>query len=755
MTTINKKIRRRSFMKVSALTGGGMMLSFNWLAGCSPEKQEEMKKELALPDEWYEMNSYIKIGENGRVTLMSANPEFGSNVKTSMPMILAEELDIEWDGVIVEQADFYPERFDRQFTGGSQGIRRGWQPLRTAGATARQMLVNAAAQTWQVPAGEITTAAGMLYHKASNKEAGYGEMASAAATMEIPENVELKNVSDFQIIGTSRKNVDGKNIVTGKPMYSLDHQQEGMLIAMIVHPPAFGMQVRSVNADPVKNMPGIKDVFVFETLPDDYERMGFDTSSFTKLVAIVGNSTWEVMNAKKQLQVEWEEAPEKKVVVQGWSGKEEVLIPGGIESTDGHKARMEEMAQKKAQVLRKDGDFEAAYKTAAKTIERTYNAPYLAHNCMEPMNCFADVTADKALVYGPIQAPEMIMPALSACLNMPRENIKINLSRMGGGFGQRAYGHHMVEAAVISQKVKAPVKMIYTREDDMSYGIYRPTYTATYRAALDEDNNLIAFHVKGGGIPEHPVAANRFPAGAVDNYLAEGWAIQSNITIGAFRAPRSNFIGGAEQSFLDEVAELAGKDPIAFRLELLERAKNNPVGTDNDYDPDRYAGVIKLARDKANWDSSDNSNRGVAAYFCHNTYVAEILELEMENNSPVIPRVIAAVDCGIVVNPDAAANMGEGGIVDGIGNALFGEMTFTEGVADKQNFDKYRLIRQAEAPKSIEVHFVENDIDPTGLGEPLFPPIFAAVANALYKSTGKRFYNQPFGKDLESAGSRM
>jgi isoquinoline 1-oxidoreductase subunit beta len=375
---------------------------------------------------------------------------------------------------------------------------------------------------------------------------------------------------------------------------------------------------------------------------------------------------------------------------------------------------------------------------------------------MEPVNCFARVTSDKAEIYGPIQAPEFISNTLSARLGLPKEKIHIRLARMGGGFGVRAYGHHMVEAAVISQKLNAPVKLVYTREDDMTYGIYRPTYTATYKAALDENNNLIAFHVKGGGIPEHAVHAQRFPAGAVDNYLAEGWNLESNITIGAFRAPRSNFIGGAEQSFLDELAELAGKDPIDFRLELLERAKANPVGKDNDYDPDRYAGVLKLVREKSNWDQpASKVHRGVAAYFCHNTYVAEVLDLQMNGNTPVIEKVYAAVDCGIVVNPDAAKNMGEGGIVDGIGNALFGEMTFKDGVPEKNNFHQYRMIRQQDAPKAIEVHFVKNEEEPTGLGEPLFPPIFASVANALYKATGKRFYDQPFAKDIQMTPSRM
>jgi len=745
MEIVKTNINRRAFLKVSALAGGGMMLSFSWLAGCKPAPEEM----ATLPKEWFELNSYIKIADNGAITLMSANPEFGSNVKTSMPMILADELDVDWKNVMVEQADFYPERFERQFTGGSQGIRLGWKPLRTAGATARQMLVNAAAQQWTVTAVEITTESGMLYHKSTGKKAGYGEVASLAATLPVPEEVALKEIKDFKIIGTSKKNVDGTAIVTGKPMFGVDYKQEGMLIAMIAHPPAFGLKVKSVDDTAARAMPGITDVFVIKTLTDDYERNGFDTTTFTELVAVVGNTTWEVMNAKKALTIEWEKSADQNVVVNGWGGKQTVKIPGGLESTESHNSRMAEMSKKKANILRRDGDPEGAFKRAARTLERTYSAPYLAHNTMEPVNCFAHVTADKAEIYGPIQAPEFIRNTLAARLNLPKENIHIRLARMGGGFGLRAYGHHMVEAAVISQKVNAPIKMVYTREDDMTYGIYRPTYTATYRAALDKDNNLIAFHVKGGGIPEHAVHAMRFPAGAVDNYLAEGWSLESNITIGAFRAPGSNFIAGAEQSFLDELAELAGKDPIDFRLELFERAKTNPVGEKNDYDPDRYAGVLKLVKEKSKWNEPQpNVHRGVSAYYCHNTYVAEVIDLVMQNNKPVVQKVCAAVDCGIVINPDAAINMGEGAIVDGIGNAFFGELTFVDGVPQKTNFDKYRMIRQKEAPKAIEVHFVKNDIDPTGLGEPLFPPVFAALANALYKAKGKRFYNQPFEPEL-------
>ncbi|MEP0712994.1 MAG: molybdopterin cofactor-binding domain-containing protein, partial [Algoriphagus sp.] len=554
MTLINKKLTRRSFLKVSTLAGGGMMLSFSWLAGCKPTPEQI----LTMPEEWFEINSYIKIGENGAVTLFNPNPEFGSNVKTSLPMILAEELDVDWKNVFVEQADFYPERFDRQFTGGSQGVRQAWKPLRTAGATARQLLVNAAAQTWNVPAGEITTHAGMVEHTGSGKKAGYGELAFLAGTLEAPdpETVKLKDISDFKIIGNSKKNVDGLKIVTGKPIFTMDHKVEWMKYAAIVHPPAFGMKIKSFDKSSVTSLPGIQDAFEIKLFKDDYERNFFDTTTFPEVIAIVGNSTWEVLQAKRSLQAEWEQAPESQFKMAGWGGNvSDVKVPSGLEDTSSHKEKMDQYLSKPGNVIRKDGDPEGAFKKASRVLERTYSAPFLAHNTMEPMNAFADVKGDKAVIYGPTQAPESIMNALSSSLGLPKENIQINLARMGGGFGRRAYSHHFTEAALISQKIQAPVSMVYSREDDMSAGVYRPAYSATYRAALDENNKLLALHVKAGGIPESPLHANRFPAGAIDNYLAESWQVESNITIGAFRAPRSNFIAGAEQSFLDELAE--------------------------------------------------------------------------------------------------------------------------------------------------------------------------------------------------------
>jgi isoquinoline 1-oxidoreductase beta subunit len=610
------------------------------------------------------------------------------------------------------------------------------------------MLREAAANAWQVPVAEISAVAGVLTHEASGNSAGYGEMASAASQVEVPEEVELKDRSEFSIIGTSRKNVDGQKIVTGQPLFGIDVQREGMLIATLAHPPAFGMKLKSFDAAEALQMPGIRDVFSIKLYDEEFKRMAFHHTAFNEVVAVLGESTWQVMQAKKALKIEWEKAPDVTVGTSLFGNDMEVNHPAGLEDTATHRKKMEELNARKGRVVRRDGNPEAAFKNATTIIERNYSCPYLAHNTMEPMNFFANVTEDHAELLGPTQTPEWMEPAVAERLGLPLEKIDINMTRQGGGFGRRLYGHFMVEAAAISQRAKSPVKLVYSREDDMSQGMYRPTYYATYRAALDADNNLTALHVKAGGIPESPLFANRFPAGALDNYLAEDWTVDSNITTGAFRAPRSNFIAGAEQAFLDEVAEAAGKDPIQLRLDLLKRAQDNPVGENNDYDASRYAGVLELVKEKSNWGKDEQGlHRGVSAYFCHNSYVAQVLDINMEDDKPVVQKVTTAIDCGIVVNPDAATNLAEGGVVDGIGHAMYSEITFKDGAPEQNNFDKYRLIRHSEAPKSIETHFVDNGIDPTGLGEPPFPPIMGALANALYKATGRRHYHQPFISD--------
>ena len=714
---------------MSAIASGGMMIGFTYGCKTEPKRPDFVQPNLDTSGEWTEMNGFISVADNGVITIMSPNPEIGQNVKTSMPMIVAEELDCDWANVIVKQAGLDTDNFQRQIAGGSQSIRFGWESLRKTGATVRQLLVNAAAQKMEVDPAECTTELGVVHHKASNQYVPYGDAASLAATLDVPaeDDIKLKDPKDFTIIGTDKLNVDGFDIAMGKPLFGLDTQKPGMKIAMIIHPPAFGMKPVGMKTAEVKSMPGIIDVFRINAAPEGVEQQWSDVNAFPQLVAIVGESTWQVMKAKKALDVMWTE-------------------DSALESSSDHEQRLSDFVQQPAkEAARKDGDVSSAFANASKVIQRTYTAPFLAHNTMEPMNFYADVTADKAYLEGPVQTPQFLRPTVAALCGLEESQVEIMMTRMGGGFGRRLYGHFGSEAALISKHIGAPVKLVYTREDDMTQGTYRPAYKVTYKAGVDEEGNLVAFHVRGAGTNGSPVFANRYPAGTVDNYLAENHTKESNISTGAWRAPRSNFIATAEQSFLDEVAEAAGKDPIEFRLELFERAKRNPVGENNDYDPERYAGVLKLVKEKSGWGKeTPGVSRGVSAYYCHNSYVAQVLDVVMEDGTPRVTQVHCAVDCGIVVNPIAAKNQIEGGIVDGIGHAMYSALTFTDGKADQENFHQYRLIRHAEAPDNIDVHFVDNGESPTGLGEPSLPPIGAALANALYKATGERLYTQPF-----------
>lgn len=781
-TTIQSKHNRRSFLKISAAAGGGLILGFNWMSCNSPSDI------LVMPDQWFDLNAFLKIGDNGVVTIMSPNPEIGQNVKTSMPMIIAEELDVDWNNVIVKQAPLDSINYVRQIAGGSQSIRFGWKALRTTGATARYLLMKAAAKIWDVDMASLKTEKGFITN-ANGDQLGYGEVAKAAAELpspaqlmegikeaaakawevevadikeadgnlafgdkkqsikeiaessglELPPEIQLKDNSTFSIIGTDRLNVDGKEIVTGKPLFGLDTKKKGMLYAGIIQPPAFGMKLKSFDAEEAKSMTGIKDVFKINTLPEGVQPQWSDVNAFTDLIAVVGASTWQVFKAKKAIAAtaQWENA-------------------SPIESSEDHDRALSNLLNQSAQKAdRDDGDTSTAMSNAAQVIEKEYSAPFLAHNTMEPMNFFADVTAEGAYLEGPIQTPIFLRGTVAKVLGLPDDKVKVMMTRQGGGFGRRLYGHFGTEAAVISQKVGAPIQLVYTREDDMTKGCYRPAYKIRYKAGLDADGNMIAFEARGAGVnePRGLVFANRFPAGAVDNFKAENHNLPSNITCGAWRAPRSNFIAYAEQSFIDEVAEAAGKDPIDFRLALFDSAENNPVGNDHDYDASRYAGVLKLVKEKAGWGKDmGDIHRGVSAYYCHNTYVAQIVDVIMNDGIPRVKKVWCAVDCGIVVNPIAAKNQLEGGIVDGIGHAMYGGMAFEDGQSVHSNYDTYRLIRHAEAPEEIECFFVENGIDPTGLGEPSLPPIQSALANALYKATGKRLYDQPFNQKLELLG---
>lgn len=687
------------------MTGGGLLLGFSWFSADAETPVIVTKANFAGE---LGFNSYLSIGTDGTITIFSPNPELGQNIMTSFPMIVAEELDADWTKVKVVQAALDTAKFDRQLTGGSGAIPHSWKRLRTAGATARHLLIAAAAKRWNVDATECSTDNGFVVHAKTGNKFGYGELAEEASKMTAPTDVPLKNRKDFKIIGTSVRNVENKKIITGQGMFGLDFYREGMVIAMIQRPPGFGTKVKSVDATAAKAMPGIIDVVTFKNN-----------------VAVVGKSTWEVMKARKAVKIEYEK-------------------DGNLESTADHdKLFISLLDSEKATVRRKDGDVETAFKNAAKIIKSEYQCPFVPHNPMEPMNFFADVREDRVELVGPSQTPASARTATSKLLNIPENKITLELTRLGGGFGRRLKYDFVLEAAELSSIIKKPVKLIWSREDDMMGGSYRPAVRYRFEAALDAQGNLIGYKLRGVGINvNNSTREDNFPSGAVDNLLIDSVEHISPITTGAWRAPVTNFLAFAEQGFIDEVAMAAGKDPVQFRLELLQKARTKPVGAIK-YNIDRMETVIKQVAEKSGWGTKKGVSQGFSVYFSHASYVGQVCDVEMKAGKPVVKKIYAVSDCGEVINKSGALQQVMGGIVDGYGHAMFGKLTFKDGVPGQNNFGAYRLIRMKEIPE-IEAHFVDNGIDPTGLGEPALPPTGGAVANAIFKATGTRLRNQPF-----------
>ncbi len=705
MTTLNKT-SRRDFLKITSLTGGGLLLGFNWFTA-----EAGTTEAIAIGNAGsvgpINFNSYLSIATDGTITIFSPNPELGQNIMTSFPMIVAEELDADWNNVKAVQASF-DTKYDRQLTGGSGAIPHSWKRLRTAGATARLMLITAAAKKWNADPSECTTETGFVIHAKSGNKLSYGELAEEASKLPVPTDVPLKNRKDFKIIGKAFKNVENKKIITGKGLFGSDFYREGMVLAMIQRPPAFGTKIKSVNAAAAKASPGIIDVVTFKNN-----------------VAVVGKSTWEIMKARKLLKVEYEK-------------------DGKIESTSDHDQLFVSLLNSSgATVRRKDGDVETAFKNAAKVIKSEYQCPFIAHNPMEPMNFFAHVLEDGVELVGPTQTPARARTAVADLLKIPEDKITVQMTRLGGGFGRRLQADYVLEAVEVSNLIKKPVKVMWTREDDMTGGIYRPAVRYRFEAALDDKGNLIGYKLRGVGINQNnSTREDNFPSGAVDNLLIDTVEHLSPITVGAWRAPVTNFLAFAEQSFLDEVATAAGKDPVQFRLDLLQKARTNPVGAIK-YNIDRMEGVIKMAAEKSGWGTKQGVSQGFSVYFSHASYVAQVCDVVMKAGKPAVTKIYAVADCGEVVNKSGARHQVMGGVLDGYGHAMYGKLTFKDGKPVESNFGPYRLLRMKEIPE-VEAHFVDNGIDPTGLGEPALPPTGGAVANAIFKATGSRLKNQPF-----------
>jgi isoquinoline 1-oxidoreductase beta subunit len=728
---IDTNFSRRNFLKTSALVSGGLLIGFNFLTAC---KQEAVMPVDIASINFNDFNAFIKISDEGYVTIFSPNPEIGQGVKTSMPMIIAEELDIDWKNVTVSQGALDTNNFTRQLAGGSQSIRVGWDALRQTGATARQMLVNAAAQKWEVAANSCTTFKGIITNANGDK---FGEVVNEAALLEVPEDVKLKEIKDFTIIGQEIVNVDIDKIITGKPLFGLDYKAEGMVYASVLRPPAFGQILESFDASEAKKVKGVLDVITIGEKVRDYLKAGKSSWSFivseTDKVVVIAENTWAAIKGKKALLATWKTVTE-------------------AESTATHDKILTDILEgDKFNTRREDGNIKEAFKSADKVIEKTYHSPFLPHNCMEPMNFYANVTAEKVHLAGPVQTPEYAAKVVADLLGYEVDKVDLDMTRMGGGFGRRLYGDFVYEAAEISDAIKKPVQLISTREDDMTTGIYKPAVKYRIKAAL-KDGKVTGYHLKEAAMngSMYGAISNFFPAGCIPNFKVDTANHKSNITTGAWRAPYTNFLAFAEQSFFDELAIELNVDAIQLRLDLLQNVKNS---TDKkiEYSGQRMENTIKLVREKANWGKTQEGVfQGFSAYYSHNTHVAEIADIVLKDGFPVLKKVTVAVDCGIVVNPTGARNQVEGGVLDGIGHAMYSDFSFKDGKPEFKNFDTYRLIRMQETPKVL-VHFVENNLSPTGLGEPGLPPAGGAVANAIHAALGKRIYRQPFIKELKKS----
>lgn len=702
---------RRNFIRTSALASGGLLIGFNFFNSC---------KEAAAPPvdvsqlNFNDFNAFIKIADNGYVTIFSPNPEIGQGVKTSMPMLIAEELDVPWEHVSVAQGALDTNNYTRQVAGGSQSIRFGWEALRQTGATARQMLINAAASKWGVDPSSCTASNGIITNSTGD-QLGYGDVVNEAAQLEVPEDVSLKSPEDFKIIGKDAINVDIDEIITGKPLFGLDYSAEGMQYVSVARPPAFGQKINAFDPTAAKGVNGVSEVI-----------------KFGNKIAVLASNTWAAMKGKKALNIEW-------------------TNDGTLENTSDHDKELNKILDgNNLDIRREDGNVKKAFAEADKIIERTYESPFLPHNCMEPMNFYANVTEEKVHLVGPIQTPAGTARHIASLLERAPEDIHLEMTRMGGGFGRRLYGDFAVEAAEISNLTKQPVKVVFSREDDMAAGIYRPAIKYRIKASL-KDGKVTGYHLKEAAVNSnmYGLIPNFFPAGAITNYKVESGNYKSNITTGAWRAPYTNFLAYAEQSFFDELAEELKIDPVQLRLDLLSNVED---GKDEsiEYSAKRMTDTIKLATEKSNWGkNSDGIYQGFAAYYSHNTHVAEVVEISLKNGQPKVEKVVVAVDCGIVVNPTGAKNQIEGGVIDGIGHAMYGDFSFDKGKPNDVNFNTYRLIRMKETP-IVETYFVKNQLSPTGLGEPGLPPAGGALANAIKAATGEIITKQPFIKELKN-----
>ncbi|MBL0939300.1 MAG: xanthine dehydrogenase family protein molybdopterin-binding subunit [Gemmatimonadaceae bacterium] len=743
---------RRDFLRVTAIAGGGLMLAsyaepvaaLQRFAGAAP---------MADPM----LSAFIRITPDNIVTIIAKNPEIGQGIKTMLPMLIAEELDVDWKQVRVEQADFDPTKYPAQVAGGSTATPTNWLPQRRVGAAGRAMLVQAAATQWNVPVSELTTALGVVHHKASNRQATYGSLATAAAGVKPPEldTIPLKDPKQFTIIGKRITTVGIKDILTGKPIFGIDVTVPNMHYATFVKAPVYAAKVASANLDVIKAQPGVTHAFVVE---------GTNNLAGLKAgVAIVGTNWWRVQEARKKLVVTWADHPTSQQSSAGFAAKAAEFFKSAPHRT-----------------IRNDGDFDAAIKSAAKVVEAEYTYPFINHATLEPQNCTARMNADGSCeMWTTSQTPQGGRALVATTLGLKEDQVVMHMMRAGGGFGRRLYNEPLAEVAWIAREAKVPVKLIWTREDDMQHDQFRPGGFHKFSAGIDANGKLVAFrnHFATFGEGERfassaDIGPTEYPARFVPNLRMDVSVMPLGVPTGALRAPRSNALSFAFQGFIDECATAAGKDAIQFRIDMLKAEippaqPLTPQQQANQMSAERVIGILEQVRDVSGWGKTKlpkGTGMGVAFYFSHRGYFAEVVQATVSKAGVVkVDKVWAVGDVGSeIINPNHAEQQTQGAVLDAMGQAYGQEITFTAGKADQGNFSpattaagsaaNFPLLRIRQAPPAVEVHWRKTNYPPTGIGEPAMPPLIPALMGAIYEATGKRVRQLPLSKvDLKWA----
>jgi isoquinoline 1-oxidoreductase subunit beta len=729
---------RRGFLKITALASGSLMFA------PALDAFENAAEPAAAARTPWAANAFITLHRNGRVTIAAKNPEVGQGVKTMLPMLVAEELDVDWSAVDVEQVGFDPAKYVDQYAGGSRATPNHWLPLRRVGAATRAVLVAAAASTWSVPASECTTASGAVLHASSKRRLRYAELLDAAATIAAPalESVSLKEPKDFKIIGRPLPGVDNAKIVTGKPLFGIDVELPGLLHATFEKCRVPMGKIVSANLDEVRREPGVRKVFTVDNGPD-----------FTGLfagVAIVADSFWAAQKARQKLRVTWDEGTTAQQTNTGFAERARSLWEAPAE-----------------RALRRDGDAVAALGAAAKRVEADYSYPFLAHASLEPQNATGHFKNGKLELWAPTQQPQRGRDLIVRHLGLAEGDVTIHLTRQGGGFGRRLYNDFLLEAAKIAievgKELDAPVKLLWTREDDTRHDFYRPAGFHRLQGGLDGEGRLVAwrdhfvsFGQEGRFAASAAMSEDEFPACFVPHFLSEISLQPLGVPTGALRAPGSNALAFVLQSFLDELAHTAGKDPLAFRLEILAGPQLAPAPPADPnatppprFDPQRTRGVLELVAQKAGWGKKlpRGTGQGIAFHFSHRGYFAEVVQATVTRDGTVtVDKVWVAGDVGSqIINPSGASNQVQGSVLDGISEALAQEITIEAGRTVESNFHDFPLLRMNQTPP-VELHWKITDNAPTGIGEPALPPVVPALCNAIFAATGKRIRSLPLRK---------